>query len=194
MLHIKEAIIVEGIYDKQRVEKICDAYVFTTGGFDVFAQKEKREFIRRLAREKGIIVLTDSDRAGFLIRNHIKNIAGDVKIKQAYIPEIYGKERRKDKPSAEGKLGVEGIDDEILREVLSPFAKEPSPLKDEDKVTKADLFEWGLSGSADSAQKRKSLCRRLQIPENISANALLEAVNAIMTKKQLCDIINSANL
>lgn len=193
MLHINEAIIVEGIYDKQRVNSVCDAYVFATDGFNVFKNKEKRTFIRRLAKERGIIVLTDSDRAGFLIRNHIKNIVGNIEIKQAYIPEVFGKERRKDKPSAEGKLGVEGIEAKALEEVLLPFAKENSVPKGEG-ITKADLFELGLSGGNNSGEKRKVVCRQLKIPENISSKGLVEAVNAIMTKKQFTEIANSINL
>ncbi len=190
MLHITKAIIVEGAYDRRRVEEVCDAYCFATGGFDVFADGEKRDFIRRLAKERGLIVLTDSDRAGFAIRAHIKNIVKEGEVLHAYIPEIYGKERRKPRPSAEGKLGVEGVDRQTLEEVLRPFAADfsaPPP----DPVTKAELYELGLTGAADSAARRRKLCERLGIPSRISANSLLEAVNAIMTKKQFLDIVNS---
>ncbi len=193
MLHITKAIIVEGAYDRQRVEEVCDAYCFATGGFDVFADKEKREFIRRLAKEKGIIVLTDSDRAGFAIRAHIKSIAGEGRVLHAYTPEIYGKERRKAKPSAEGKLGVEGMEPETLEEVLRPFAEGSAP-PPSDPVTKRDLFELGLAGGRNSAGGRRRLCERLGIPSGISANALIEAINAIMTKKQFYRIVNSIKL
>ena len=118
MLHITRAIIVEGTYDRQRVGEVCDAYCLATGGFDIFADREKRAFIRRLAEERGLIVLTDSDRAGFAIRAHIKNIVKKGEVLHAYTPEIYGKERRKDKPSAEGNLGVEGMEREMLENIL----------------------------------------------------------------------------
>ena len=113
MLNIKEAIIVEGKYDKMRLEKVCNAPIFTTEGFRIFKDKEKREFFRNLAKTRGILILTDSDRAGFMIRNHIKGFVGSENIKQAYIPEVFGKERRKASPSKEGKIGVEGIDEKI---------------------------------------------------------------------------------
>ena len=193
MLHITQAIIVEGIYDRQRVSEVCDAYCFATGGFDVFADREKRNFIQRLAKERGIIVLTDSDRAGFMIRSHIKNIVKEGEVLHAYIPEIFGKERRKDKPSAEGKLGVEGIERRALEEVLRPFAAENIPEQGE-PVTKTDLFELGLTGGPDSAARRKALCAALGIPAGISANSLLEAINVTMTKKQFLQVVNSMNL
>lgn len=193
MLHISKAIIVEGIYDKQRVNEVCDAFCFVTGGFDIFADKEKRSFIQRLAKEKGIIVLTDSDRAGFMIRAHIKNIVKEGEVLHAYIPEVFGKERRKDRPSAEGKLGVEGIERTALEEVLRPFADGAQAYSGE-PVTKLDLFELGLTGGSDSSAKRKLLCARMGIPADISTNSLIEAVNAIMTKKQFCQVINSIKL
>ncbi len=193
MLHITRAIIVEGTYDCRRVEEVCDAFCFATGGFDIFADGEKRNFIRRLARERGLIVLTDPDRAGFAIRAHIKNIVKEGEVLHAYTPEIYGKERRKPRPSAEGKLGVEGMDRQTLEEVLRPFAADAPPLPP-DPVTKLDLYELGLSGAADSAARRRELCERLGIPSRISANSLLEAVNAIMTKKQFGEVVNSINL
>ena len=192
MLHISKAIIVEGIYDKQRVAEVCDAFCFATGGFDVFADREKRDFIKKLAKEKGIIVLTDSDRAGFMIRAHIKNIVKEGKVIHAYIPEVFGKERRKDRPSAEGKLGVEGIERTALEEVLRPFAD--GAAERGEPVTKLDLFELGLTGGPDSASKRKHLCAHMGIPADISANSLIEAVNAIMTKKDFYQVVNSIKI
>ena len=121
MLNIKEAIIVEGKYDKMRLEKVCNAPIFTTDGFRIFKDREKRDFFRKLAKTRGILILTDSDRAGFLIRNHIKGFIGDENIRQAYIPEIFGKEKRKSEPSKEGKLGVEGIDEKTLEDVLKKY-------------------------------------------------------------------------
>ncbi len=181
MLNIKEAIIVEGKYDKMRLERVCNAPVFTTEGFRIFKDKEKREFFKKLAKERGILILTDSDRAGFMIRNHIKGFIGDENIHQAYIPEIFGKERRKNKPSKEGKLGVEGIDEKILQEVLQKYL---SPDEHKEKITKTDLYEKGLYGGADSAAARIKLCTHLSIPVNISVNNLLDALNALITKEE----------
>lgn len=192
MLHITRAIIVEGAYDRQRVNEVCDAFCFVTEGFNVFKNREKQEFIRLLAERTGIIVLTDSDRAGFLIRSRIKSIARGGDVVNAYIPEIFGKERRKDKPSAEGKLGVEGMEREALERALAPFAAKGEI--NADPVTKADFFDLGLTGLPDSAARRKELCQRLKIPVHLSSNALLEAINAIMTKKQLYETANSIKL
>ena len=189
MLHIEKAIIVEGVYDRQRVGEVCDAFCFATDGFKIFKDREKREFIRLLAREKGLIVLTDPDRAGFLIRSHIKNIVREGEVFQAYIPEIFGKERRKAVPSAEGKLGVEGMEREALEETLRPFAC-GGAAADGGEITKADLFSLGLSGGKDSREKRAALCRALCLPAQLSANALIDAANAIMSKK---DFLRAAN-
>ena len=181
MLNIKEAIIVEGKYDKMRLEKVCNAPIFTTDGFRIFKDREKRDFFRKLAKTRGILILTDSDRAGFLIRNHIKGFIGDENIRQAYIPEIFGKERRKASPSKEGKLGVEGIDEKILEEVLKKYLSDENPI---DKITKTDLFDRGLYGGTDSAAARIKLCEKLSIPKNISVNALVDALNALVTKEE----------
>lgn len=186
MLNIKEAIIVEGKYDKMRLEKVCNAPIFTTEGFRIFKDKEKREFFRNLAKTRGILILTDSDRAGFMIRNHIKGFIGDENIRQAYIPEIFGKERRKTIPSKEGKLGVEGIDEKILEDVLRKY------LSDEalgEKITKTDLYEKGLYGGTDSAAARIKLCAKLSIPKSISVNALVDALNALITKEEFLKYI-----
>ena len=181
MINIKQAIIVEGKYDKMRLEKICNAPIFTTDGFRIFRDKEKREFFRSLAKTRGILILTDSDKAGFMIRNHIKGFVEDGEIHQAYIPEIFGKERRKAVPSKEGKLGVEGIDERTLEQVLSKY------LSDEDsgeKITKTDLYERGLYGGTDSAAARVKLCTQLSIPTGICVNALVDALNALITKEE----------
>ncbi len=187
MLHITKAIIVEGVYDRQRVNEVCDAFCFATGGFNIFKNKEKQAFIRRLAKEKGIIVLTDSDRAGLAIRSLVKNIAKEGEVLQAYTPEIFGKERRKDKPSAEGKLGVEGMERKALEMVLAPFAEDGG--EKGEKVTKQDLFELGLTGAPDSGERRRELCRRLNLPHSMSPKSLLDAVNAVMTKNQFYDAV-----
>ena len=185
MLNIKEAIIVEGKYDKMRLEKVCSSPIFTTEGFRIFKDKEKREFLKALAKERGLLILTDSDRAGFMIRNHIKGFVTEGEIKQAYIPEIFGKEKRKSAPSKEGKLGVEGIDEKLLSEVLSKYA---SPLDSNEKITKNDLYDIGLYGGTDSAAARMSLCRKLSIPEKMSVNGLLDALNALITKEKFLEL------
>lgn len=185
MLNIKEAIIVEGKYDKMRLERVCSSPIFTTEGFRIFKDKEKRKFLKTLAKERGLLILTDSDRAGFMIRNHIKGFVTEGEIKQAYIPEIFGKEKRKSSPSKEGKLGVEGIDEKLLSEVLSKYA---SPLDSSEKITKNDLYDSGLYGGTDSAAARISLCRKLSIPEKISVNALIDALNALITKEKFLEL------
>jgi len=185
MLNIKEAIIVEGKYDKMRLEKVCSSPIFTTEGFRIFKDKEKREFLKKLAKTRGLLILTDSDRAGFMIRNHIKGFISEGEIKQAYIPEIFGKEKRKSTPSKEGKLGVEGIDEKLLSEVLVKYA---SPLDSGEKITKNDLYDAGLYGGTDCAAARASLCRRLSVPEKISVNSLLDALNALITKEEFLEI------
>ena len=184
MLNIKEAIIVEGKYDKMRLERVCSSPIFTTEGFRIFKDKEKREFLKALAKERGLLILTESDRAGFMIRNHIKGFVTEGEVKQAYIPEILGKERRKTAASKEGKLGVEGMSDEVLNEIFKKFAS-PSPLSE--KITKTDLYTMGLYGGAESAASRRSICKRLSIPESISVNALLDALNSFMTRKEFLD-------
>lgn len=185
MIYIKEAIIVEGKYDKMQLERICSSPIFTTEGFRIFKDKEKREFLKNLAKTRGLLILTDSDRAGFMIRNHIKGFVDEGEIKQAYIPEISGKEKRKTTASKEGKLGVEGIDEKTLSEILVKYT---SIEEGGEKITKNDLYDAGLYGGADCAAARASLCRRLSIPENISVNALLDALNALITKEKFTEI------
>ncbi len=181
MISIKQAIIVEGKYDKMRLEKVCDAPIFTTEGFRIFKDKERRAFFRKLAKERGLLILTDSDRAGFMIRNHIKGFVEEGEIHQAYIPEILGKERRKNTPSKEGKLGVEGMEEEILKDVLSKFLSDDNA---GEKIEKIDLYECGLYGGTKSAAVRSILCRRLSIPEKLSVTALVDALNALITKDE----------
>jgi len=190
MLHINEAIIVEGKYDKMQLEKICDAQIFTTEGFRIFKSTQKREFLKKLADKCGILVLTDSDRAGFLIRNHLKGFIDEGKIRHAYIPEIIGKEKRKTAPSKEGKLGVEGIDLKILEKVLLRFS---SGAKSKDKITKSDLFDAKLYGGTQSAAARLSLCRHIGVPSGISVNALIDALNALMTKDEFFKLTGDLN-
>ena len=191
MIHVSQAIIVEGKYDKIKLSSLLDAVILTTNGFHIFHDAEKMALIRYYAKTTGIIILTDSDTAGFRIRNYLKGAVHDGKLFHVYIPDIYGKERRKLKPSAEGKLGVEGIDKNAL---LAAFEK-AGVLTDEipektDPITKYDLYELGLSGGADSKSKRKALQKRLHLPDLLSTASLLEVLNTMMTKTELCRILD----
>lgn len=194
MKKIKEVIVVEGRYDKNALAQVVDATVITLGGFSVFNDKEKLAFLRRLAEKQGLIVLTDSDGAGFVIRNYLKGALPKECVKQAYIPDIHGKERRKRTPGKEGKLGVEGMSPEILLEALrragATFLEEELTVgSTRERLTKADLFELGLSGGADSAEKRKALLHRLNLPEHLTANGLLEALNLLYDKQELLKLM-----
>ncbi len=183
-IHINQPIIVEGKYDKIKLESLVDGLIITTDGFGIYKDKEKLDLIRAFADNGGVIVLTDSDGAGFQIRNHLKSCIGNGKITNIYIPDIFGKEKRKERPSKEGKLGVEGIDAEILRKafieagVMADFAeKEPW-------LTKADLLDDGLTGGENSAELRKRLSAELSLPERISVNALLEVLNRLYDRER----------
>ena len=189
MKRLKEVIVVEGRYDKNTLSQVVDAVIITVNGFSVFKDKEKVALLRRLGAERGLIVLTDSDGAGFVIRNHLRGILPKEQVKHAYIPDIYGKERRKRTAGKEGKLGVEGMSPEILIRALeqagATFEDETSAdLSNRQPVTKADFFELGLSGGADASARRKVLLKRLEFPERMTANALLEAVNVLYTREE----------
>ena len=183
---IREVIVVEGRYDKNALLQVVDATVVETGGFGVFNDKEKLAFFRLLAESRGIIVLTDSDGAGFVIRNYLKGALPRDQVKQAYVPDIYGKERRKQRGGKEGKLGVEGMRPEVLLQALrrcgATFegAESAAPRA---AITKADMMEKGLVGP-NSEQKRKELLQKLQLPGHMTANALLEALNLLMTREE----------
>ncbi len=178
MIHIKEAIIVEGKYDKERLRQLTDAPILCTHGFSLYRSKALLNSIRYFAKTRGILILTDSDRAGFRIRNHIKTCVGkDCVIKNAYIPSISGKERRKEKPGKEGLLGVEGMTEDVLREILRTAATPIENTAEVKLVTKTNFFEDGLTGKSDSGQKRKALAKLLHLPPNISSNALLDFLN-----------------
>lgn len=178
---IKEAILVEGRYDKQRLESVVDGLILETEGFRIFRDQEKRELIRQLAQRRGIVILTDSDAAGFQIRGHIKNIVGNRgRVYNAYIPDILGKERRKAKPSKEGKLGVEGMDPALLREILAGLPLEGGERAPQGElITKLHFLQDGLTGGVGSREKRRALCRAFSLPEHLSANGLLEILNAL---------------
>ena len=188
MKKIKEVIVVEGRYDKNTLSQVVDATVVTLGGFAVFNDREKLAFLRRLALERGLIVLTDSDGAGFVIRNYLKGALPRDRVKQAYIPDIHGKERRKRAPGKEGKLGVEGMRPQVLLESLRRAGA--TFLDEEDQntalkepITKADLFALGLTGGTGSAARRQALLRQLDLPEHLTPNALLEALNLLYTRE-----------
>ena len=188
MRKIKEVSVVEGRYDKNALSQVVDATVITLGGFSVFNDKEKLAFLRRLAEKQGLIVLTDSDGAGFVIRNYLKGALPKELVKQAYIPDIYGKERRKRAPGKEGKLGVEGMKPDVLLSSLeragATFLDEENPSDTKrDPITKADLFALGLTGGKDSSAKRQALLRKLELPEHLTANGLLEALNLLYSRE-----------
>ena len=190
MKKIREVIVVEGRYDKNTLSQVVDATVITVGGFSVFNDKEKLAFLRRLAEERGLIILTDSDGAGFVIRNYLKGALPKDKVKQASIPDIHGKERRKRTPGKEGKLGVEGMKPDVLLETLRragvTFLDETEePLPTKEPITKADLFALGLTGGPDSASKRQALLKKLELPEHLTANGMLEALNLLYDRDSL---------
>ena len=188
MRRIKEVIVVEGRYDKNALSQVVEATVVTLGGFAVFNDREKLAFLRRLAEKQGLIILTDSDGAGFVLRNYLRGALPRDRVKQAYIPDIKGKERRKRKGGKEGKLGVEGMRPEVLLEALrrtgATFEDEPAA-EARDALTKADLFALGLSGGEGSAEKRRRLLKRLELPEHLTANGLLEALNLLFSREEL---------
>ena len=190
MISLKEAVIVEGKYDKIRLSSLIDALIIPTGGFSIFQDKDKRNWIRKLAKENGIVILTDSDRAGREIRNYIQSIVGkEGTVYHAYIPEIFGKEKRKTKPSKEGTIGVEGTPDEIILKALNAAGVTQDRSKSVSAgLTKADLMEVGLVGLGESAQKRRVLLEKLSLPKNLSANAMLKAINSSLSKEEFYDL------
>lgn len=185
MIKLDRPVIVEGKYDVIRLSNIIDALIIKTDGFGIFKDKEKQSLLRRLAGKKGIIVLTDSDSAGFLIRNFIAGIVPPEKITHVYIPDIFGKEKRKEAPSAEGKLGVEGICEELLLESFRKAGVTATASVEKRRlITNIDLYEAGLSGGKDSAKKRKELLKRLSLPERMSASSLVKILNTFVTYEE----------
>jgi len=181
-LNIVYPIIVEGKYDKQRILEVCEATVIATDGFGIFKKSEKLALLRKLSEKSPLIILTDSDGAGKVIRSHISSAVPKEKLIQLYIPQIKGKEKRKSEPSAEGTLGVEGMERELLRELLMPFENADAQKRmSENPLSKFDLFEDGLSGGADSSALRDELALRLGLPKGMSANSLLAALKILLT-------------
>ena len=198
MIKIKEAVIVEGKYDKIKLSSLIDGLIIETGGFQIFSDREKIELLRRLADTRGLLILTDSDSAGFLIRNHIQSCIPKEKIRHAYIPDLYGKEKRKLHPSKEGKLGVEGIDPEILLESIrrsgASAIEEAGSSEEKRKITKLDLYEDGFSGGADSSKKRQVLLRELGLPERLTAKALVPVLNSLVNYEEYQQVVKKINL
>ena len=192
MVKIREAIVVEGRYDKNTLLQIVDAPILETSGFGIFKDKQQMALLRRIAETRGLIVLTDSDGAGFVIRNHIKSAIPGKFLKHAYIPDIPGKEKRKSAPGKEGKLGVEGMRPEIILEALrragATIEGEENPTFRQ--ITKQNLMELGLSGGQDSASKRLALLKKCNLPEHMSANAMLQALNLLYSLEELAAIVD----
>ena len=193
MVKIKEAIVVEGRSDKNTLSQIVDAAIFETSGFGIFNDKAQMALLRKVAQKNGLIVFTDSDGAGFVIRNHIKSAIDGTYLKHAYIPDIPGKERRKAAPGKEGKLGVEGMTPQVILEALrradatfdDVVNNQPTP------ITKADMVQLGLSGGKDSKALRTKLLKKLELPEHMSANAMLTALQLLTDKEELEQIIRT---
>lgn len=188
MISVKEVIVVEGRYDKNTLSQVFDAVIVETSGFGLFKDGEKLALLRRLAEKRGLVVLTDSDGAGFVIRNYIKGAIDPALVKMAYIPDVPGKERRKSSPSKAGKLGVEGMSTEVL---IAALRRAGATLGGETAthrtggITKATLYELGLSGRPDSAARRRELLKKLDLPEKLGANALLDVLNALYDEESL---------
>ena len=195
MEKINEVIVVEGRYDKNALSQVVDAVIIETGGFGIFNNAQKQKLLRRMAEERGLIVLTDSDGAGFVIRNFIKGCVEAKNIKHAYIPDIEGKERRKKTGSREGTLGVEGMRPEVLLNALRQAgASFSDSTEGKEKITKTDFFKLGLSGGQDSSKKRAELIKKLDLPAKLSADALLDILNAIMTKKDFYELVETSSI
>ena len=191
MIKLKEAVIVEGRYDKIKLSSLIDAPIIETNGFRVFSDKEKISLIRRIAATRGILVFTDSDGAGFLIRNFLNGAVPKEQIRHCYIPQLHGKEKRKAHPGKEGLLGVEGVSDEVIvnairrsgATILGEEAKPPQT------ITKADLFDLGLTGTPNAVELRKKLLRHLDMPSYLSTNAMLTALNCLYSLEELKEIL-----
>ena len=195
MIKIKEVIVVEGRYDKNTLSQVVDATILQTRGFGIFKDKAQLAFLRQAAEKRGLIILTDSDGAGFVIRNYLKGAIDPTLVKHAYIPDRLGKERRKRTPGKEGKLGVEGMRPEVLLDVLrragATFLDENAPRPAPSMLTKADLFALGLTGRPDSAARRQALLKKLDLPEHLSANALLGVLSALYSMDELQEILEN---
>ena len=187
MHKIREVIVVEGRYDKNALSQVVDAVILETAGFGIFKDRQKQKLLRTLAETRGLIVLTDPDGAGFVIRNFLKGCTDPSRVKHAYVPDIPGKERRKSSPSKEGKLGVEGMRPALLLEALRRAGasfEEAEAAPEREPITKADLYARGLSGGEGSAEKRRELLKKLDLPERLTANGLLDVLNVLMSREE----------
>ena len=196
MVKIKEAILVEGRYDKNTLSQIVDAPILETSGFGIFKDKQQMALMRKVAQTRGLIVFTDSDGAGFVIRNHVKSAIPGKFLKHAYIPDIPGKEKRKAAPGKEGKLGVEGMSREIILEALrrsgaTMEGEESVPAR---QITKQDLMALGLSGTADASARRLALLKKLNLPEHMSPNAMLQALNLLYSLEELEQLLKECSV
>lgn len=190
-LKLSQVVIVEGRYDKLKLSNLLDAFIIETNGFSIFKDKEKLKFIRKLANERGIIVMTDSDHAGFMIRNYISQGVDNDKIINVYIPDVYGKEKRKTEPSKEGKIGVEGMSKEIILNALKNANISVSRAANDNPVTNYDLYDLGFSGSQDAKSQRKKLLLALDLPEFLSTSSLLSCINNMMTRQEFFNLANT---
>ena len=196
MVKIREAIVVEGRYDKNTLSQVVDAPILETAGFGIFKDRQQMALLRRVAEKRGLIVFTDSDGAGFVIRNHIKSAIPGKYLKHAYIPDIPGKERRKSAPGREGKLGVEGMTPEVI---LAALRNAGATIEGEETtstggITKQDLMALGLSGGSNAGEKRKALLKKLNLPEHMSANVMLQALNLLYTREELEQMLNESGI
>lgn len=193
MLKIKEAIVVEGRYDKNTLSQVVDALIIPVDGFQVFKKRDTVKLLRRVAEKRGLIILTDSDGAGFVIRNYLKGSIPTQWVKQAYIPDVYGKEKRKAAPGKEGKLGVEGMSPQVLEAVLrragATVLGEAAADVARREITKADLFQDGLSGGSGSKERRSALLKAMELPGHLSPNALVQVLNGLVTYEEYREII-----
>ena len=194
MVKIREAIVVEGRYDKNTLSQVVDAPILETAGFGIFKDRQQMALLRRVAEKRGLIILTDSDGAGFVIRSHLKGAIPPQWVKQAYIPDIYGKEKRKAAPGKEGKLGVEGMSPQVLEAVLrragATVLGEPTETGAKGReITKADLFRDGLSGGAGSKERRNALLKQLELPEHLTSNGLIQVLNSLLTYEEYQKVV-----
>ena len=193
MIKVDQIVIVEGKYDKIKLSSIIDGIIIETDGFGIFKDKEKQKLIRKLAEKKGVVILTDSDSAGFVIRNFITSIVPNEYITNVYIPDIFGKEKRKESCSKEGKLGVEGVPAAIIAEAFAKagIGAEPSEEKSIKEITLNDFYDDKLTGSPDSKERRKKLLRQLDLPERMSTKAMLEIFNLFLTYDEYKKLVTS---
>ena len=195
MIRIKEAVIVEGKYDKIKLSSIIDGLIIETHGFQIFKDQEQMALLRQLAATRGLLVLTDSDGAGFVIRNYLTGCIPKNQIRHAYIPDLFGKEKRKQKASKEGKLGVEGVPASVIRQALERAGvcceEQDSPPEKKEPITKAVLFAAGLSGGEGSSEKRMRLQKKLSLPQRLSPNGLLHILNAMMSRDEFFEMMET---